>query len=178
MAGTSREDLNGQAGAVESYDGDKDRFNVALDSGQVIALRASNLQKGGARGGGGGLHPELRKQLSREGKDLFNLASGGGEDDVWANTEVTTQLWDTISRGDLQGLKAILTGNPSAAKVRAEDGRGPLFWANEYVQGRCKRETRERPERDQRETERDKRHTWLWSERCEPRSPAFAPLQY
>ena len=48
VVNTSRDDLNGQLGTIDSYDGDKDRFNVCMDSGQVMALKAVNLQKGSA----------------------------------------------------------------------------------------------------------------------------------
>ena len=34
------------------------------------------------------------------------------------------------------GLKTLLDENPSFAKVRSADGRGPLFWAYEYSQPR------------------------------------------
>jgi hypothetical protein len=50
----------------------------------------------------------------------------------WANTEETTQLWQLVHSGDLQSLATWLYREPEKVHLRAEDGRGPLFWANEY----------------------------------------------
>ena len=46
VAGTSRDDLNGQCGTVKSFDASKERFNVNLDTGRVLALRGVNLVAG------------------------------------------------------------------------------------------------------------------------------------
>ena len=46
VAGTSRDDLNGQCGTVKSFDASKERFNVNLDTGRVLALRGANLVAG------------------------------------------------------------------------------------------------------------------------------------
>ena len=45
VTGTSRDELNGQSGTVKDYDAAKERFNVTLANGNVIALRTRNLQK-------------------------------------------------------------------------------------------------------------------------------------
>jgi hypothetical protein len=50
----------------------------------------------------------------------------------WANTEDTTRLWQLVNAGDLSTLRNWLFREPSAVHLRAEDGRGPLFWAYEY----------------------------------------------
>ncbi len=54
----------------------------------------------------------------------------------WKDTATTTKLWKLISGADYDGLKELLDENPSFAKVRSADGRGPLFWAHEYTQPR------------------------------------------
>jgi ankyrin repeat protein len=50
----------------------------------------------------------------------------------WANTLETTQLWQLANLGDLPALKDMLYQHPAHVHLRAEDGRGPLFWAYEY----------------------------------------------
>jgi len=54
------------------------------------------------------------------------------EPDAWANSVATTRLWEVISSGDMDGLNAMIKVNPRVIHARAEDGRGPLFWAYEY----------------------------------------------
>jgi hypothetical protein len=44
VTGTSRDDLNGQNGTVKDYDAVKERFNINLDNGLVLALRNRNLE--------------------------------------------------------------------------------------------------------------------------------------
>ena len=55
---------------------------------------------------------------------------------TWKDTDTTTKLWKLISSANYDGLKTLLDDNPSFAKVRSADGRGPLFWAYEYSQPR------------------------------------------
>ena len=50
----------------------------------------------------------------------------------WSNTPTTTLLWELISSGNINGFEDLLINEPEVAKVRSEDGRGPLFWAMEY----------------------------------------------
>jgi len=50
----------------------------------------------------------------------------------WANTEQTTLLWQLVHAGDINSLKSLLYREPTYVHHRAEDGRGPLFWAYEY----------------------------------------------
>merc|ERR1711998_13266 len=54
------------------------------------------------------------------------------EPDAWVNTFVTTRLWEVISKDDMEGLDEMIKANPRVVHARAEDGRGPLFWAYEY----------------------------------------------
>merc|ERR1711907_150231 len=54
------------------------------------------------------------------------------EPDAWKNTYATTRLWEVISKNDMQGLQDMIKVNPRVVHARAEDGRGPLFWAYEY----------------------------------------------
>merc|ERR1712086_1238655 len=54
------------------------------------------------------------------------------EPDSWANTFATTRLWEVINKDDQAGLDEMIAANPRVIFARAEDGRGPLFWAYEY----------------------------------------------
>merc|ERR1712046_142400 len=54
------------------------------------------------------------------------------DEEFWKNSHATTRLWEEISQGDLDGLNAMIKANPRVVHARAEDGRGPLFWAYEY----------------------------------------------
>ena len=49
----------------------------------------------------------------------------------WANTATTTRMWELIDAGDADEIRTWLSADPSAAYVRSEDGRGPMFWAFE-----------------------------------------------
>ena len=78
-------------------------------------------------------------QVEDEGEDEDDWLEGIDEDDdeetggvAWKDTDLTTSLWAAISNGDEKALKTILSENSQAARVRARDGRGPLFWAYEY----------------------------------------------
>eukprot|EP00499_Haloplacidia_sp_CaronLabIsolate_P007005 CAMPEP_0196779682 /NCGR_PEP_ID=MMETSP1104-20130614/6526_1 /TAXON_ID=33652 /ORGANISM="Cafeteria sp., Strain Caron Lab Isolate" /LENGTH=366 /DNA_ID=CAMNT_0042149865 /DNA_START=1 /DNA_END=1101 /DNA_ORIENTATION=- len=66
----------------------------------------------------------------------FETTAGGDVLDVtaWRNTEETTRLWEVISSGDEKELERLLDENAARARLRSEDGRGPLFWAHEYGQ--------------------------------------------
>ena len=50
----------------------------------------------------------------------------------WANSEDTTLMWQLVSGGRKDELAAWLDQAPAAVHMRAEDGRGPLWWAYEY----------------------------------------------
>jgi len=53
----------------------------------------------------------------------------------WANTEATDKMWKLIHEGDTKGVHKWLSSEPTAAQMRSEDGRGPLWWA--YEAGRA-----------------------------------------
>jgi len=54
------------------------------------------------------------------------------EPDAWANSFATTRLWEVVSKDDMEGLDEMIKANARVVHARAEDGRGPLFWAYEY----------------------------------------------
>ena len=60
------------------------------------------------------------------------LAGKGTSEELWNDSPFTTQLWNVISAGNAEELKAILDSDASAASTRSGDGRGPLWWAHEY----------------------------------------------
>lgn len=60
--------------------------------------------------------------------DEVEVDTQGNADGSWADTELTTALWRSISSHDFPSLKSVLDQNPAAAQARSADGRGPLFW--------------------------------------------------
>ena len=50
----------------------------------------------------------------------------------WSNSEDTTLMWQIVSSGEVSELEAWLKRAPGLIYLRAEDGRGPLWWAYEY----------------------------------------------
>ena len=54
------------------------------------------------------------------------------DEEYWANTAETTRMWELISSGNANELKQWIRSDPDVVHVRAEDGRGPLWWAYEY----------------------------------------------
>merc|ERR1711959_595595 len=52
--------------------------------------------------------------------------------EAWKNNFETTRLWEVINKDDAKGLAELMKANPRVIHARAEDGRGPLFWAYEY----------------------------------------------
>ncbi len=56
----------------------------------------------------------------------------GTSQELWQDTEFTTNLWSVISGGNLEELRGILESNGDASRARSSDGRGPLWWAYEY----------------------------------------------
>jgi len=51
----------------------------------------------------------------------------------WANTALTTGIWSSISKNEINTLASFLQQAPNAANARAEDGRGGLWWAYEFA---------------------------------------------
>lgn len=51
---------------------------------------------------------------------------------VWANTPDTTQMWHLINENNIEQLEQWIDAEPNIVHIRAEDGRGPLWWAYEY----------------------------------------------
>jgi dolichyl-diphosphooligosaccharide--protein glycosyltransferase len=49
----------------------------------------------------------------------------------WENSEASTLMWELITKGQIDSIKAWLKREPLAAFVRSEDGRGPMWWAFE-----------------------------------------------
>lgn len=58
----------------------------------------------------------------------------GTKVDTWANSQQTTHMWSLISLGNTKEVAEVLKTNPEYASIRAEDGRGPLWWAFEHGQ--------------------------------------------
>merc|ERR1711935_682833 len=52
--------------------------------------------------------------------------------DAWKNNHETTLMWEAINANSMDNLNSLIKTNPRVIHCRAEDGRGPLFWAYEY----------------------------------------------
>jgi dolichyl-diphosphooligosaccharide--protein glycosyltransferase len=50
----------------------------------------------------------------------------------WENSEQTTMMYQLLEKNDLSTLDQWLETSPDAVHMRSEDGRGPLWWANEF----------------------------------------------
>jgi len=50
---------------------------------------------------------------------------------TWDDTADTTAMYKLVQEGNIKGMAAALKKDPSLAKVRSSDGRGPLWWAYE-----------------------------------------------
>jgi len=56
----------------------------------------------------------------------------GGDRGHWQNTDITTLLWKLIKEEKFDEFSVLLEKNPDLVHARAEDGRGPLWWAYEH----------------------------------------------
>lgn len=52
--------------------------------------------------------------------------------EIWEDTEETTELWRIITSGELIDLERIIHSNPILGHIRSSDGRGPMWWAFEH----------------------------------------------
>ena len=50
----------------------------------------------------------------------------------WEDTEQTSMMFQLLEKNDLSTLNEWLETQPDAVHMRSADGRGPLFWANEF----------------------------------------------
>jgi len=64
-----------------------------------------------------------------DGDDGSNAGGGVRE---WRNTDITTLLWKLIKDDKFDEFSVLMEKNPDLVHVRAEDGRGPLWWAYEH----------------------------------------------
>jgi len=113
-------------------------FNKVRDDSEYQAQYHENLKKRsegkaitveGDKSSSGKKSPwKPVREVSTEEREEFNSS--------WENSEEITLLWNYISNDDLKGLMQRLMYNPEDAFRRSSDGRGPMWWANEY--GRSK----------------------------------------
>jgi hypothetical protein len=101
-------------GFARAQDDDDDEDDEYVESGDDGASAAEAVRE------------PVQQQQQQEPPAQLEL------NEEWANTELTTALWRIISTHDTKGLRNLLKQSPAVCKVRAEDGRGPLFWAWEY----------------------------------------------
>ena len=69
---------------------------------------------------------------------LWAGAAGAEEGDPCAqwtgreDFEDKTKMWSLVSQGEASYISSWVESNPCVAKLRSQDGRGPLFWAYEF----------------------------------------------
>ena len=51
---------------------------------------------------------------------------------VGNDNDIKSQAWQDIAHSNVRAVVASLEDDPCYAKMRAADGRGPLFWAHEF----------------------------------------------
>jgi dolichyl-diphosphooligosaccharide--protein glycosyltransferase len=89
-----------------------------------------NLKKG--HGAGENVNAGKKRQETKPARLTAEDIDKLNED--WTNDETTTVLWEIVSKGRIHDLKRFLMQMPHAAHSRSADGRGPMWWANEYGQ--------------------------------------------
>lgn len=75
------------------------------------------------RGSGDAAKKQLRK-LKPEVIDKVN--------EKWEDNELSTLVWELISKDYVLQLRDLIIENPLVPHVRSADGRGPMWWAHEY----------------------------------------------
>lgn len=75
-----------------------------------------------------------QQQQQQQSEEPLRIPEPAGlpEDPLpWANTPETTRMWQLASTGDVTQMAQWLYRDPQAVHLRAEDGRGALWWAYE-----------------------------------------------
>jgi len=88
-------------------------------------------------GGGKVKAPRKAVSSSEEQKDSTKLKLLQKEDinainQEWEDTEATSLMWELVSKGHGQELMDYFRYNPKAPHMRSADGRGPMWWAQEF----------------------------------------------
>jgi len=139
-----------EAGIIGAYlPGREDLDGADPNNGILDAVSDSNIQHkhkpklGGVALLGKGKKPKIAT-VGRQERTPVPLADdlkpGEGERTVldpkdrrsWHDGPDTVEMWETISKNDIQGLIKLLDANPSIVHMRSGDGRGPLWWAHEF----------------------------------------------
>lgn len=68
------------------------------------------------------------KELSKEQIDEINK--------YWKDSPTSSHMWELISQNKVKELITVLSDYPEAAHSRSGDGRGPMFWAMEFGNGK------------------------------------------
>ena len=50
----------------------------------------------------------------------------------WHDNDIKSQAWQDIAHSNVRAVMTSLEDDPCYARMRAADGRGPLFWAHEF----------------------------------------------
>lgn len=82
-------------------------------------------------------NPEKARRDAQRNADVKRIVRLSAEEiatlnSEWENNAITTQLWESIHKNDVNQLKLMLSEAPQVAHLRSKDGRGPMWWAHEY----------------------------------------------
>jgi len=87
--------------------------------------QSSDNSKAAATQGQDGEAPPKAPKIKRRSKKWAEAVP-------WENNEQTTLMYQLLENNDLKTLERWLTTSPDSVHIRSEDGRGPLWWANEF----------------------------------------------
>jgi dolichyl-diphosphooligosaccharide--protein glycosyltransferase len=76
--------------------------------------------------------PANEEEEEEEGPKIKRRSKKWAEQVKWENTDQTTLMYQLLEKNDLATLGQWLKSNPDVVHIRSADGRGPLWWANEF----------------------------------------------
>ncbi|KAH8065442.1 Oligosaccharyl transferase STT3 subunit [Aureococcus anophagefferens] len=109
-------------------------FNKKRDghADEYVAAYMARME-GRAPAEGGGYKPPKYFEIADDyDEDDYVEDDGAADWKAWSNNEDTTRMWSLISSGRYDELAAWIQASPPVVQMRAQDGRGPLWWAFEY----------------------------------------------
>lgn len=54
----------------------------------------------------------------------------------WKDTSQLSMIWELIKQSDVYELSEWIESEPASAFMRSKDGRGPMWWAHEFGNGK------------------------------------------
>jgi len=108
--------------------------NAAKEEKAAAAARAEDAEEEKKAAAARAKKAEQKKQPKEVEPEPVASSSSEAADVEWANSPDTTRMWGLVNNGDVDSLEDWIEEYPGVVHIRAEDGRGPLWWAYEYGQ--------------------------------------------